>query len=110
VSVAAPYELLAELAERELGLVSAFEPGSAEDLFALARERDALVATLPSAPPVEAQPALARASYLQARTTATLATLCAGVARSLGDVERAHRAARGYGGGIPRRRGLERTG
>jgi HEAT repeat protein len=64
------YEALAELAQRELELVSA---GAVEDLPELQEQRRALVATLPQTPPPAARPALERAAALQSRVTSALA-------------------------------------
>jgi hypothetical protein len=107
---AAPYERLADLAERELALVSAFELRRLGELVALAQERTALVATLPARPPAVARPALARAGALQQRTTAALTRLCSELGRTLGEVDRARRAAHGYGMGLPARPRLDRSG
>lgn len=92
-----PYEAIAALAERELALVTAHALPSLEELDELLRQRDALVAGLPAVPPVEAEPALARAMALQERTTAELTRRAAEVRRSIGDVELGRRVARGYG-------------
>jgi hypothetical protein len=64
------YEALADLAQRELELVSA---GEVDDLPALHAERHALVATLPASPPAAARPSLERAAALQSRVTGALA-------------------------------------
>jgi hypothetical protein len=109
-AAAAPYERLAELAERELALVSAFELSRLGELVALAQERTALVETLPERPPAVAKPALARAFAFQQRTTATLARLRGELGRTLGDVEHARRAAHGYGMGLRSRARLDRSG
>lgn len=63
------YEALAELARRELELVSA---GEVELLPELHRQREALVAALPPAPPAAARPLLERTAALQARVTHAL--------------------------------------
>ncbi len=107
----APYERLAELAERELALVSAFELSRLGELVALAEERTALVESLPERPPADAKLALARAAALQQRTTATLVRLRGELGRTLGELDRSRRAAHGYGAGIrtPRAR-LDRSG
>jgi dihydroorotase-like cyclic amidohydrolase len=99
----APYEALAALAERELLLVSAGEPEQLDELAVLASERAAIVASLPARPPAAAEPALARAATTQARTTSALAVRAAEVRRSLSEVERGRRTARGYGLGAPER-------
>jgi hypothetical protein len=107
---AAPYERLAELAERELAIVCAFEPHRIDELLDVIEERNALVATLPERPPALARAPLARAAALQQRTTATLTRLRGELGRSLGELERARRAARGYGMQLPRRARLDRSG
>jgi hypothetical protein len=108
---AAPYERLAELAERELAIVSAFAPHRLDELLGVIEERDALVATLPERPPALARPALARAFALQQRTSATLARLRGELGRALGELERARRAAHGYRMQVAQRRPrLDRSG
>jgi hypothetical protein len=107
---AEPYERLAQLAERELALVSAFEPERMDELLALIHERTALVQALPERPPAVAHPALARAAALQQRTTALLTRLRSELGRTLGELERARRAARGYGVGVSRPARLDRSG
>jgi hypothetical protein len=110
VTAAAPYERLAELAERELTLVSAFELSRIGELVALAQERTTLVASLPAQPPAAARAALVRAAECQQRTTALLARICHDVGRELGDVDHARRAARGYAVAAPARPLLDRAG
>ena len=63
------YDALADLAQRELEMVSA---GALERLPELHARREALVAALPGDPPSEARPALERAAGLQARVTEML--------------------------------------
>lgn len=110
MSVASPYQQLADLGERELALVSALQPEQLVELADLAREREELIATLPEVPPAEARPSLERASYLQQRTTNALLVLRAESMRALAGVERSRRAARGYGATLPvARRGLDRN-
>jgi hypothetical protein len=105
-----PYETIADLAERELALVSALQPEQLVELADLARERDALIATLPPVPPAEARPALARAAYLQERTTGALTLMRDDVARALAGAARSRRAARGYGATLPSaHHGLDRS-
>lgn len=108
--VTAAYERLAELAERELALVTAFEPSRLGDLAALQQARTTLVASLPERPPPSARPALLRAHEAQLRTTAALTVLHDQLGRELGDVDRGRRAARGYGTGPGERRLLDRAG
>jgi hypothetical protein len=110
VSETDPYERLAELAERELALVTAFEPSRIGELVALQQTRTTLIASLPAKPPRHARAALLRAHELQERTTAALTVLCDQLGRELGDVGRGRRAARGYGTGAPARPVLDRTG
>ena len=110
MSEAAPYERLAELAERELALVTAFEPTRIGELVALQQARTTLVASLPQRPPADARPALMRAHEAQSRTTAALTVLCDQLGHELGDVDRGRQAARGYGTGAPARPVLDRTG
>ena len=109
---AAPYERLAEMAEREHALVTAFDVTRMGELVALAQERTSLVASLPARPPVVARSALLRAAAFQERTTAALGHLVADLGRELGEVDRGRRAARGYGVGLPERerRVLDRAG
>lgn len=106
----APYERLAELAERELALVIAFDPARIGELVALQQTRTTLAASLPARPPPTARAALLRAHECQQRTTAALTVLCDQLGRELGDLDRTRRAARGYGTGAPARPVLDRTG
>lgn len=87
------YDALAELAERELELVSA---GEIEGLTALREQRTALVATLPPTPPAAARPALERAAALQARVTEALAERVRDGNLELRHVSRGRTAVRGY--------------
>lgn len=109
-SETAPYERLAELAERELALVTAFEPDRLGELVALQQQRTTLVAALPARPPQAARAALLRAHACQERTTAALTVLCDQLGRELGTVDRGRRAARGYGAAAPARPLLDRIG
>jgi hypothetical protein len=110
VTDTAPYERLAALAERELALVTAFEPARIGELVALQQTRTTLVAALPAQPPSAARPALLRAHECQLRTTAALTVLCDQLGHELGDLDRGRQAARGYGTGAPARPVLDRTG
>lgn len=110
VSETAPYERLADLAERELALVTAFEPSRIGDLVALQQTRSTLVASLPAQPPAAARPALLRAHECQLRTTAALELLCDQLSHELGDVHLGRTAARGYAASAPPRPVLDRTG
>lgn len=107
---AAPYEALAELAERELLIASCGDPERVGELADVARERAAIVAALPDVPPAAAEPALVRAAATQARTTTQLALRAAEVRTALAEVERGRRTARGYGMGGVARPTLDRAG
>lgn len=106
----APYERLAQLAERELALVTAFEPACIGELVALAQQRTTLVDALPERPPALAKPMLSRAHEAQLRTTAALTLLCDQLGRDIGDVDRGRRAAHGYAATAPTRPMLDRAG
>lgn len=97
----ASYERLAELAERELALVTAWEPSRIGELVALQQTRTTLIASLPAAPPPGARSALVRAHDCQQRTTAALTVLCDQLGRDLSGLDRGRQAARGYGTGAP---------
>ncbi len=106
----APYARLAELAERELALVTAFEPSRIGELVAVQQTRTTLVASLPAHPPAAARSLLLRAHECQQRTTAALTVLCDQLGHELGAVDRGRRAARGYGTGVPARPVVDRMG
>jgi hypothetical protein len=110
VTETAPYERLAELAERELALVTAFEPSCIGELVALQQTRTTLVASLSETPPAAARPALLRAHECQLRTTAALTVLCDQLGHELGAVDLGRTAARGYAAAAPARPLLDRTG
>jgi hypothetical protein len=110
MSEIAPYERLAELAERELALVTAFEPSRLGELVALQQTRTSLVSLLPERPPASARGALLRAHEAQQRTTAALTVLCDQLGRELGEVDRGRAAARGYAALPPARPVLDATG
>jgi hypothetical protein len=95
---AAPYEALAELAQRQLELVSGDELPDAAALLALLDERRALLASLPATPPPSAAAPLARAKALNDRLQVELARHASVARRALAHVEQGRRAARGYGG------------
>ena len=105
-----PYERLAELAERELALVTAFEPERVGELVAIQQTRTTLVAALPERPPARAREALLRAHECQLRVTAALTVLCDQLGHELGEVDRGRTAARGYAAMPPARPVLDRTG
>jgi dihydroorotase-like cyclic amidohydrolase len=106
----APYERLADLAEREHALISAFDVSRLGELVALAQERTSLVDGLPERPPAAARDALRRAHALQERTTAALVLLRAEFGQRLGELDRARRAANGYGMGLHARSCVDHAG
>lgn len=110
VSETAPYERLAELAERELALVTAFEPSRIGELVALQQTRTTLVGSLPAQPPEAARAALLRAHECQLRTTAALQLLCDQLNHELSEVHLGRTAARGYAAAAPAQPVLDRTG
>jgi hypothetical protein len=87
------YELLADLAERELALVRG---GRIEELAAIAGERLALIATLPRRAPLAAGGALARAAGLQRETEAELEARLSEAGRELAGLARNRHALRAY--------------
>ncbi len=105
-----PYERLAQLAEHELALVTAFEPSRIGELVALQQARTTLVSSLPAKPPATARVALLRAHEAQQRTTAALTVLCDQLGHELGQVDRGRAAARGYAAMPPARPVLDATG
>lgn len=105
-----PYERLAELAERELALVTTFEPSRIGELVALQQTRTTLVASLPAHPPAAARPALMRAHELQQRVSAALTVLCDQLGRDLHGLDRGRQAARGYGSAPTARSVLDAMG
>jgi hypothetical protein len=88
-----PYDALAHLAERELELVST---GDVEQLPELHARRDAIVATLPPAPPAAARPSLERTAALQTLVTAALAERLRESGAELGKLTRGRTAMAGY--------------
>jgi hypothetical protein len=101
------YEALAELAERELELVSA---GDIDQLPQLHAERRALVASLPATPPLAARPALERAAALQARVGTALAARIAETGEGLRRLSRGRSAMHGYAPRIERSKLVDRAG
>ena len=89
----APYEALARMIERELELIGA---GDYDALAELKSERDALISTLPEAPPASARPALQRAVLMNKRVEIELVRLREALLLEFANVERAVRTARGY--------------
>ena len=98
-----PYTRLVDLARRE------HESALQDDLEGLeqvARERDALIATLPESAPESAKPALLDAARIQGHTTAVLTAARSRLAAEMGEMERGRATAAGYSraaGGPPRR-------
>ena len=90
---AAPYEALAAVIERELGLVAARD---FDGLRAIKRERAAIVRTLPATPPATARAALLRCDGLQKRVTVELHRVRESILLELRQVRLAQRAATGY--------------
>ncbi|MEA2426813.1 MAG: hypothetical protein QOF37_441 [Thermoleophilaceae bacterium] len=87
------YEALAELAQRELELVSA---GAMESLPGLEAQRHALVSALPDTPPPAARPALERTAALQAQVTALLEERMQETGAELRKLTHGRTAVRGY--------------
>ena len=102
-----PYEALAELAERELELVSA---GEVEELEALQLERTELVAALPDTPPPAARPSLEHAARLQTRTSAVLAERLREAGAELRHLGRGRTAIAGYTPQLERVKLVDRAG
>jgi hypothetical protein len=88
-----PYDALAEIAERELDLITA---GAVEKLSALHAERDAIVATLPARPPATARPALERAARLHDRAIGELQARLHVTGAELRKLSHGRTAMRGY--------------
>ena len=102
-----PYEALAELAERELELVSA---GTLDDLPALHQRRDTLVAALPAAPPPAARPALERAAAVQALVAEVLTEGMQAASAELGRLGHGRTAVNGYAPPSERVKLVDRAG
>jgi hypothetical protein len=88
-----PYDALADIAQRELELVSA---GAVDRLSELHAQRHAIVATLPTTPPATARPALERAADLHARVTALLQDRMRDTGAELRRLSQGRTAMRGY--------------
>jgi flagellar protein FliT len=101
------YEALADIAQRELELVSA---GAVERLPELRAERNALFATLPGTPPAAARPALERAAALQARITAMLEERLQQTGEELRRLTHGRAAMRGYAPLVEPRKLVDRAG
>jgi len=96
-----PYETLAELAERELGLLGA---GLYDELGEIEVERAALIASLPATAPLEAAAALDRAALLNKSVMVEIMRRREAIVLELANVEQARRMARGYAPPRPRTR------
>ena len=89
----APYEALARMIDRELELIGT---GDHDALAALASEREALIATLPDAPPASARPALQRAALMNKRVEIEVLRIREALVLEFANTERVSRVARGY--------------
>lgn len=102
------YDMLADLAERELELVAA---GAIGELPQIHDERDALLATLPTQPPVSARDALERAAVVQARVTIALEMRRNELAADLSRLGQGRIMLRGYRPPVgPSPSGIDQTG
>jgi hypothetical protein len=102
------YDMLADLAERELELVNG---GAIEELPRIHDERDAVLASLPQHPPESARDALQRASIVQARVTVALEMRRNELAAELSRLGQGRVMLRGYRPpGHLRTDGIDRTG
>jgi hypothetical protein len=101
------YDALAELAQRELELVSA---GEVEALPELHLRRRAIVAALPAAPPASAREALERTAGLQARVTETLDARVREASGELRRVSHGRTAMAGYAPQADRAKLVDRAG
>jgi hypothetical protein len=101
------YDALAELAARELELVSA---GTIEELPGLYAERSALIAKLPATPPATARPVLERTAALQARVSAMLEERMREHGTELRKLTHGRTAVRGYAGPVERLKLVDQAG
>jgi hypothetical protein len=101
------YEMLANIAERELELVTT---GAIDALPPLHARREALVASLPPRPPAWARNALERAAAVQSQVTSELEARKAAVAAELGRLGRGRTAVRGYTPPLAPRRRVDHSG
>jgi hypothetical protein len=101
------YDALADIAQRELELVSA---GEVERLPELHAERSALVATLPDPPPPDARPALERAAALQSRVSALLEERLNETGSELRRLAQGRTAMRGYAPRVDALKLVDRAG
>ena len=90
---AAPYERLAGSYELERELVA---EGRLDELAELASDREALIASLPAAPPASARAALERAQLMSKRVMIEIVRRRDAVLADLGRVAQGDRTARGY--------------
>jgi len=90
---AAPYESLARMIERELELICTRDQDALE---ALRAQRDALIASLPDAPPACARPALQRAALMNKRLEIEILRVREALVLEAANLERVSRTARGY--------------
>ena len=101
------YDALAEVASRELELVSA---GTMEELPGLRARRNALVAALPDTPPAAAGPALERTAALQEQITAVLAERLQETGAELRKLTHGRTAVQGYAPAGERQKLVDRAG
>jgi hypothetical protein len=101
------YDALADIAQRELDLVST---GAVERLPELRAERNALLASLPAAPPAAARPALERAAALQARISAILEERLQETGAELRRLSQGRTAMHGYAPPVEPLKLVDRTG
>jgi hypothetical protein len=102
-----PYDALADIAERELELVTA---GAVDRLSELHAQRHAIVATLPATPPITAKPALERAAQLHARVTAELEARLRDTGAELRKLNQGRTAMRGYAPAVEPLKLVDRAG
>jgi hypothetical protein len=102
-----PYDALAEIAQRELDIISA---GAMERLPELRAERDAVVAALPDTPPPAARPALERTAQLQSRISAILEERLQETGAELRRLTKGRTAMRGYAPPVESLKLVDRAG
>ena len=101
------YDALADIAERELELVSA---GTLDDLAALYDRRDAVVATLPARPPASARAALERAATIQGLVSEVLQERLRATGTELRRLGQGRTAVNGYAPTIDRVKLVDQAG
>jgi hypothetical protein len=106
MNAAQPYEALARSLERELELIG---EGALDELSALHAERDALLASLPPAPPADARPALQRAALMNKRVEIEILRRREALMLESANVERVGRTARGYAASVESRSHVQAT-